>query len=320
MHHISVKKKAEVNTLNSFIDSYPVVGLVDIEGIKARQLQRIREDLRGKALIRTSKNTLLAIALKKSKRNLKELASSLESGASLICSNIDPFQLNMLLEKGKTPTSARPGDVAPEDIVISAGDTGFPPGPLVGELQRAGVPARIEKGAIIVQKDCTFVKAGESISEKQAEILRKLGIEPMTVGLELLGVCKDGMFFSSSILHVEVDEYQSRIGKAFQEALNLGVEAGILISETIVPLLQKAARYSQSLALEAGIISEKTLPQLFAKAHAHAQIINSLVTGEPIGTPSAREAPHTENVQKGKEEHEESKEEDALDGLGSLFG
>lgn len=319
MPHISAKKEEEIRTLNSLIDSYSVVGLVDIEGIKARQLQRIREDLRGKALIRTSKNTLLAITLKKSKRNLTELASSLESGASLICSNIDPFQLNMLLEKGKTPASARPGDVAPEDIVIAAGDTGFPPGPLVGELQRAGVPARIEKGAIIVQKDCTFVKAGESISEKQAEILRKLGIEPMTVGLELLGVCEEGMFFGPSVLHVEVEDYKSRIGTAFQEALNLGVEACIMITETITPLLQKAVRYSQSLALEAGILSKTTLPQLFAKAYTHAQIINSLVTGEPLAAPSDVEGSHKE-VPERKEEPEVAKEEEALDGLGSLFG
>ncbi|MBU7044024.1 MAG: 50S ribosomal protein L10 [Theionarchaea archaeon] len=320
MAHVSASKKEEVKTLISLIDSYPVVGVVDIEGIKARQLQKIRHDLREKAHIRASKNTLLAIALKKSEKNVKELASSLENGASLICSNTDPFQLNMLLEKGKTPALARPGDIAPEDIVISAGDTGFPPGPLVGELQRAGVPARIEKGAIIVQKDCTFVKAGETISEKQAEILRKLAIEPMTVGLKLLGVCENDMFFEPSVLHVDIDDYQARIGKAFQDAFNLGVEACIMITETITPLLQKAVRYSQSLALEAGIISKGTLPRLIAKANAHAQIINSLVTGEPIAAPSTGEPSPKEEASREQPEEEESTEEEALDGLGSLFG
>jgi large subunit ribosomal protein L10 len=319
MAHVSAVKKEEVKTLVSLIDSYPVVGLVDVEGLKARQLQHIRNDLREKILIRVSKNTLLTIALKKSKKNLQELASRLESGASLICSNTDPFQLNMLLEKGRTQASARPGDIAPEDIVISAGDTGFPPGPLVGELQRAGVPARIEKGTIMVQKDCTFVKAGEQISEKQAEILRKLGIEPMTVGLEMLGVFENDMVFDPSVLHIDVEHYESRMKTAFREAFNLGIEAGIMVTETITPLLQKAVRHSQSLALEAGIVSEKTLPHLFAKAHAHAQIINSLVTGEPSATPSVDIPPPEGEVQEEPKE-EEPTEEDALDGLGSLFG
>ncbi|MBU7023936.1 MAG: 50S ribosomal protein L10, partial [Theionarchaea archaeon] len=157
MAHVAPSKKQEVQTLKKLIDSHPVVGLVDVEGIKARQVQRIRGDLRGSVSIRGSKNTLIAHALKKSKQKVEPLTSCLKGGASLICTDIDPFRLNMLLEKSRTSALARPGDIAPEEIVISAGDTGFPPGPLVGELQRAGIPARIEKGTIIVQNDHVFV-------------------------------------------------------------------------------------------------------------------------------------------------------------------
>lgn len=316
MAHVSEFKKEEIKSLKKLIESYPVVGLVDIQGIKARQVQRIRQDMRGKVLIRASKNTLLAIALKKSKKNLAELASHLSGGASLICSKIDPFRLNMLLEESKTPAPAKPGDNAPEDIVIAAGDTGFPPGPLVGELQRAGIPARIEKGSIMVQKDHTFVKAGDVISEKQAEILRKLGMEPMTVGLELLGVCEDGNLYEPSMLHVDVEGIQSQLGLAYQHALNLGAEACIMTGDTINLLVQKAARYANSLALEAVIIAEGTLPIILAKAYASAYILNSLVKGEPVSISSPAQPQETEEKEKEKEE----KEEDALEGLGSLFG
>ena len=316
MAHVSEFKKEEIKSLKKLIESHPVVGLVDIQGIKARQVQRIRQDMRGKVLIRASKNTLLAIALKKSKKNLAELASHLSGGASLICSEIDPFRLNMLLEESKTPAPAKPGDNAPEDIVIAAGDTGFPPGPLVGELQRAGIPARIEKGSIMVQKDHTFVKAGDVISEKQAEILRKLGMEPMTVGLELLGVCEDGNLYEPSMLHVDVEGIQSRLGLAYQHALNLGAEACIMTGDTINLLVQKAARYANSLALEAVIIAEGTLPIILAKAYASAYILNSLVKGEPVSISSPAQPQEKEEKEKKKEE----KEEDALEGLGSLFG
>ncbi len=316
MAHVSEFKKEEIKSLKKLIESYPVVGLVDIQGIKARQLQRIRQDMRGKVLIRASKNTLLAIALKKSKKNLAELASHLGGGASLICSETDPFRLNMLLEESKTPAPAKPGDNAPEDIVIAAGDTGFPPGPLVGELQRAGIPARIEKGSILVQKDHTFVKAGDAISEKQAEILRKLGMEPMTVGLELLGVCEDGKLYEPSMLHVDVEGIQSQLGLAYQHALNLGAEACIMTGDTINLLVQKAVRYANSLALEAVIIAEGTLPIILAKAYASAYILNSLVKGEPVSISSPAQPQAQEKEEKKKEE----KEEDALEGLGSLFG
>jgi large subunit ribosomal protein L10 len=305
MAHVSLSKKQEVKTLKKLIESYPVVGLVDVEGIKARQLQMIRQDMRGEALIRASKNTLLAIALKKSKKKLANLASCLSGGASLICSNMDPFRLNILLEKSRTPAPAKPGDVAPEDIVISAGDTGFPPGPLVGELQRAGVPARIERGSIIVQKDHVFVKAGETISEKQAEILGKLGMEPMTAGLELLGACDDGQFFDPTVLHIDLEHLKSQLACAYQNALNLGVEACIITEDTIAHLIRRAVRHSTSLALHACIIMPETIPHLLARAYGNARIMESLIKGEP--------APHL--VSKAEEEKEE-----ALEGLGTLFG
>lgn len=318
MAHVSDFKKREVKKLIELIDSHPVVGLVDIQGIKARQLQRIRHDMRDKVLIRASKNTLLAIALKKSKKKLGGLASHLNGGASLICCSMDPFRLSMLLEESRTSAAARPGDKAPDDIVIPAGDTGFPPGPLVGELQRIGVPARIERGSIIVQTDHTFVKAGEAISEKQAEILKKLGMEPMSVGLELLGVCEDGKLFGPSVLHVDVEGTLSQLGEAYRYALNLGVEACIVTSDTVTPLLQKASRHAVSLALEAVIVTKETLPRILAKAHGNAQIVNSLITGEPVSL--GFEPQKAVKVEEKIEKRGEEKEKDALEGLGALFG
>jgi large subunit ribosomal protein L10 len=314
MAHVSACKKAEVKTLKTLIDSHHVVGLVDIEGIKAKQLQRIRQDMRGKVLIRASKNTLLAIALKKSKKKkLEELAAHLKGGASLICCDLDPFRLNMLLEKSRTPALARPGDTAPEDIVIAAGDTGFPPGPLVGDLQRAGIPARIEKGTIMVQKDHTFVKAQEPIGEGQADILRKLGIEPMTVGLQLLGVCEDEKLFEPSVLCVDVEGVRARLQVAHQYAVTLGVEACIITDETFTLLIQKAVRYAHSLAVEAVIVTKETLPTILAKAQATAHVVNSLIKGEPV-------VPAAPPPQEIKDKKEDKKEEEALDGLGALFG
>ncbi|MGC1122809.1 MAG: 50S ribosomal protein L10 [Candidatus Methanofastidiosia archaeon] len=316
MAHVAAGKNQEVQALKTAIDSYPVVGLVDVQGIKARQLQRIREDLRGSVLIRGSKNTLIAIALKKSKQKVEALTSCLEGGASLICTDIDPFRLNMLLEKSKTSAPARPGDIAPEEIVISAGDTGFPPGPLVGELQRAGIPARIEKGSIIVQDDHVFVKAGEEIDEKKAEILKKLGIEPMSAGLGLLGVCEKGCLYESSVLHVDIEGITAQLGQAYQQALSLGVEACILTGQTISLLVQKAVRQSQSLALNACIMSPEIVPQLLAKGFATARVLDSLVRGEPAHVPIS---PGEETEAESKKEKEKA-EEDALGGLGALFG
>jgi large subunit ribosomal protein L10 len=324
MAHVSAIKKEEVGELKKLIDSQPIVGLVNIEGIKARQLQTIRHVLRGKAVIRGSKNTLLGIALKKAKQDVTKLGQCLEGSASLICTDMNPFQLNRLLEESRTPTSAKPGDVAPEDIVISAGDTGFPPGPLVGELQRAGVPARIERGSIIVQKDHVFVKEGDTISDNQARILQKLGIEPMTAGLELLGVCEEGTFFEPSILHVDIEKTVSQIGTAHQQALAVGVKAGIISGEIVPLLIQKAVRQAAALALEATIVAPDTISNILGKASGHALALQQLITGESVqdqpGTGIETKKEKGKEKKEDIEEPETEAEEEALEGLGSLFG
>ncbi len=63
-------KFEEVEKLKSLIESYPVVGIVDMTNIPARQLQNIRAQLRGDVLIRMSKKRLIKLALEKAKRDI----------------------------------------------------------------------------------------------------------------------------------------------------------------------------------------------------------------------------------------------------------
>ena len=75
-------KAEEVNSLRDMIKSSPVVGVVDLQDIPAKQLQNIREELRGKVTFRMSKNKLMKIALEKSeKEQLKNHINAGEGGS-----------------------------------------------------------------------------------------------------------------------------------------------------------------------------------------------------------------------------------------------
>ena len=144
-------KTEEVKSLKDMIESSPVVGIVDLQNIPAKQLQNIREDLRDKVTFRMSKNNLMKIALEKTeKESLKDYISA---GAAFIFSNENPFKIYRLLQKSKSPAPAKPGDIAKTDIVLHQGSTGLPPGPLVSELQSLGIPAKIDKGSISIERD-----------------------------------------------------------------------------------------------------------------------------------------------------------------------
>ncbi|TAL48327.1 50S ribosomal protein L10, partial [archaeon] len=51
------EKMEAVVELKKTLDSYPVVGIVDVKGFPSKQLQKIKKNLRGKAVIAIVKKT-----------------------------------------------------------------------------------------------------------------------------------------------------------------------------------------------------------------------------------------------------------------------
>src|SRR5207249_432728 len=77
---------------------------------------------------------------------LVQLRETIQGQTAVVTADINPFRLFKELEATKTRAPARGGEVAPEDLWVRAGETPFKPGPVVGELQKAGIPAAIERG------------------------------------------------------------------------------------------------------------------------------------------------------------------------------
>src|SRR5207247_7884686 len=98
---------------------------------------------------------LLRLALEKA--NTKKpapvkLGQKIEGQTAVVTADINTFRLLKELEATKTRAPARGGEVAPEDLWVRAGETPFKPGPVVGELQKAGIPAAIERGKVVIRQ------------------------------------------------------------------------------------------------------------------------------------------------------------------------
>src|SRR5207245_2425322 len=85
-------------------------------------------------------------------------SETIEGQTAVVTADIDPFRLFKELEATKSRAPARGGEVAPEDLWVRAGETPFKPGPVVGELQKAGIPAAIERGKVVIRQDKLLVK------------------------------------------------------------------------------------------------------------------------------------------------------------------
>ena len=215
-HHLPAWKKEEVDDIKKNAKTYKLIGLVDMYGIPAQQVQQIRRNLRGKAVIKVTRNTLIEHAFNEIGGDVKNLSKYISGHSAIIFTNDNPFKLYKQLEKTKTKMAAKAGEKAPEDIVIASGPTSFKPGPIVGELQQAGIPAAIEGGKVKIRETKTVVKKGGVISAKLAAILVKLDIKPMDVGVPLQAAYHDGSIYEPSVLAVDETVILGQIALAGQ--------------------------------------------------------------------------------------------------------
>ena len=263
------------------------------------------------------RNTIARRALEASPVQIKPLADFIEDQTALIFSDLNPFKLNSMLEKGKQPMPIKAGTRAPKDIVIEAGETSFSPGPMVGKLQAAGIPAAIKGGKVVINQKITLAKEGEVVPAKTAEILKTMEIFPRNVGLELRGAYEGGLIFSSKDLAIDVEGQVARISEASAKAFSFAVEIGYPTPATIGPMLQKAQTKARALVLDAGMIIPSMMEFILAKAAANASAIAGLASGQKAqAAPAATAAPAAEEKQEEKKEEEG----DTAAGLGALFG
>lgn len=334
MAHVAAWKKQAVSDIARKMAKSKVVGVVDVHGVPAPAFQTMRTSLRGKAEITVLKNTLIKIALQeaaKERKGLEKLAESVNGQCAIVTSDLNPFSLFKQLDATKTRMPAKGGETSPEDIVVKAGETPFKPGPIVGELQKAGLPAAIEQGKVVIKKDKVLVKKGERIPREVALVLSKLEIYPLTVGLDLHAAYEDGMVYTKEVLAIDQGKILEQVRSAAVGALNLAVFVSYPTKASIRPLLATAHQKALNLAMNAGIVNEETIKPMLAKANAQmlslaARIPAALDDELRSMLGSAPRPPEDKGGEEGPSEKKEDKkeekvsEEEAAAGLSALFG
>jgi len=324
-------KIKEVEYLKELISKYKVIGIADLTGLPSAQLQQIRKRLRGKAVLRVTKNTLMKIALSQSNlKNVDEFIKYLQGSNIFVFTNMNPFELHMILEKYKMSALAKPGDKAPKEIIIPAGNTGIPPGPILSVFGKLKIPTKIQEGTIWVSKDTVVAKPGDVISADLASILQKLGIEPIEVGVRLKVVYDNGLIIPAEKLAINLDEYKSQIAEAHLNALKVALTAVIPEPEVLKLAVAKAYRDALAVAVEASYITDETLPHILAKAYTTAQALASVLAqaapelgleaAKPAVTEEKKEEKEEAKEEEKKEEEEKVTEEEIATGLEALFG
>ena len=329
-------KKDRVSVLTDILNKQDgVIGIIDVAGVPATAMLGMRQSLRQHMVMTMAKKTLIRRAWKKagiSEDELDTLLDGVKQPMLVQTDNLNAFQLFAELEKTRTGRPAKAGDIAPDDIVIEAGPTSFPPGPIVGEFNSVGIPAKIEKGKVAILKTVTAVEKGEPISADLGMMLAKLEINPIEIGLILSGAIEGGVVMASEDLDLDLSGFTANVKSATSGAFNLACNIGWFTDQTLPVLISKAAGEAMAVAVEAGIHNEETMPILINRAHTRmlavaGQVDSSALDDElsdALGSAAtvaaaapAEEAPAEEAA---AEEAEEEEEDAEFGGLGDMFG
>merc|ERR1719161_2359674 len=160
-------------------------------------MQEIRLALRGKAQVLCGKNTMIRKAIRKKHGEDPELG--LDSVLAAVNGNIGFIfaknctldEIQDTLKKHRVSKNAKPGVIAPTDVIIPAGPTGMDPSQ-TGMFQTLNVATKIVKGQIEIVADMKACTTGSKVSASAAALLAKLGVKPFEYGMEVQFVMQDG--------------------------------------------------------------------------------------------------------------------------------
>jgi large subunit ribosomal protein L10 len=148
--NVSDKKKKAVAELISLIGKNRTVMVASIGGIPAKQFQKIKKAIKGKATIKVLKKSLVNHALEKSPE-LAQLKEKVDKDFALLLSQEDPFILAGELAQLKSFIKVKAGQILEKDITIPVGTTDLMAGPAITDFSNAKIKVGIDQGKIAVK-------------------------------------------------------------------------------------------------------------------------------------------------------------------------
>ncbi len=249
--HVSEEKINAVKNIAEELKQARTIMLVSIKSLPSSQLQKIKKDLRGKAVIRVAKKSTLIRAIDASGiSELNEIKKSVQEDCALLLSNDDAFELSGWFTENRNPIGAKEGQIAEADITIEEGPTDLVPGPVISELGALGLAIMVEDGKITIRKSKVAVKKGDKVSGPAVSIFQKLGIKPFMIGINPL---------------------------AFYDSVSKKVYVGVKIDKKkmLEDFLSANAR-AVGFAVNRAYVCKQTIGMLLAKANAHFNALNKI--------------------------------------------
>ena len=192
--------------LCELMDTHTKAFLVHADNVGSKQFMDIRAALRHDSTILMGKNTMIRRSIRlycerTGNDQWLQLLDHMVGNVGLVFTKGDLSDVRSRIAEFKVGAPARVGLLAPNDVIVPAGNTGMDPAQ-TSFFQVLNIPTKITKGSIEITSDVHVVREGEKVGASEATLLAKLGIKPFTYGLVILQVFDDGTMYDPKILDI----------------------------------------------------------------------------------------------------------------------
>ena len=304
------------NKISALFDEYPKCFLVGVDNVGSKQMQEIRQAMRGHGEILMGKNTMIRKAVRgnvQQNPDLEKLLPNVVGNVGFVFTNEDLGEIRKKLLENKRGAPAKAGAVAPVDVKLPPQNTGMGP-EKTSFFQALQIPTKISRGTIEILNEVHLIKVGEKVGASESALLNMLNIQPFSYGLVVQQVYDNGSLYSPEILDITTDELLARFQRGINNIAAVSLQVGYPTKASIPHSIANAFKklLAVAAATEVTFKEAETVKEYLSDPAKFAAAVAAPSAG---GAPAAAASSTAPAAAKKEEEKEEESDEDMGFGL-----
>jgi len=328
------KKAAYAERIIVLLEKYSRVLLVLCDNIGSSHMQKIRINLRGKAILLMGKNTMMRRAIREALKPNEagvvrgnplwaNLVPHIKYNVGLVFTDQDLPTIRDLLLATRVPAAAKVGAVAPQDVIVPKGITTLEP-TKTSFFAALDIATKITKGSVEMLNDVQLITKGAKVGNSEAALLQMLGINPFTYGLLMTVVYDSGAVFSSQYLDYGEEElmgaFAAGVSNVAGISLALSIPSLAAFPHTVMNAFKNIAAVSFGTNYTFPLAEKLKSAAASAPAKAAAPVKSAADKAAADKAKAAEEEKKKKDAEEAAKKKAKKDSDDDGGGMGDIFG
>ncbi|CAH0473290.1 unnamed protein product [Peronospora belbahrii] len=168
-------KKNVVDSIRNAVDTYESAYVFSFQNMRTNHFKNVRMDFKDSRFF-LGKNKVMKLALGRSKEeeyaeNIYHLSKDVSGNTGLLFTSKPHKEVMDYFAKLSVSDYPRSGFVATETVTIPEGPLPQFIGSMIESLRGLGLPVDLKKGAVVLSRNYTICKLGQTLTPEQAKML-----------------------------------------------------------------------------------------------------------------------------------------------------